>query len=183
MKAKVKNGQIELFKSLPSTFTMEDGSVIINFKNANKEILKSLGFYDVVKPEFDPKIQTKGALYFDQDNEIVTYDVTDIDFDQDRNIIGEDGKPTGKKEKIYKIDDLKDNILNELKLEAHKRLLLSDWQVVRKLERNIEIDSDVQSQRSAILEELSRKELEVNAITSYIDLLQYDKRFFPPANQ
>jgi len=106
MKARTDNGQIQVYKSLPSEFTKEDGSVILNFRNANDETLKSAGFYDVVKPSFDKQTQTKGGLYFDADNEIVTYDVTDIDFNKEIDIIGEDGEPTGEKEKTaITIDD------------------------------------------------------------------------------
>ena len=62
-----------------------DGSVILNFRKASTDVLETEGFYDVVKPSFDPQTQTKGGLYFDEDNEIVTYDVTNIDFSQDFN--------------------------------------------------------------------------------------------------
>ena len=34
MKARTENGQIKVYKSLPSEFVNDDGSVIINFKNA-----------------------------------------------------------------------------------------------------------------------------------------------------
>jgi len=73
--------------------------------------------------------------------------------------------------------------LYELKQKANQLLKPSEWQVVRKFERDIDIDSDTQTERSGILTELDRKELEVNALASYADLLQYDKRFFPPSDE
>jgi hypothetical protein len=181
MKARTENGQIKIYKSLPSEYTKDDGTVILNFRNADAETIEAEGFYDVVKPSFNPLTQTKGELYFDAENEIVTYDVTNIDFSQDVDIIGEDGETTGDTEKRYKVSDLQSSILSELKQKANHLLKPSDWQVVRKFERDIDIDSDTQTERSGILTELDRKESEVNALTSYADLLQYDKRFFPPS--
>ena len=180
MKARVKNGQVQVYKSLPSTFTKDDGSVILNFRNANEETLKSSGFYDVVKPSFDPQIQTKGGLYFDAENEIVTYDVTDIDFSQDVDIFGEDGEPTGETEKRYKIADIKASKIAEIKYKAGKMLEPTDWQVIRKAERDIDIDTDVATERAGILTEADRLEAEVNAKKSYKTVLQYNIQFFPP---
>ena len=179
MKARTENGQIKIYKSLPSEYTKDDGTVILNFRNADAETIEAEGFYDVVKPSFNPLTQTKGGIQFDSENNVFTSVVTDIDFDQDVDIIGEDGEPTGETEKRFKVSDLKSNIISDLKGDANKRLQPSDWQVVRKFERDIDIDSDTQTERSGILTELTRKEAEVNALTDYADLLQYDKTFFP----
>jgi len=179
MKARVKNGQVQVYRSLPSEFTKEDGSVILNFRNADEETLKSAGFYDVVKPSYDPQTQTKGGLYFDADNEIVTYDVSNIDFNQDVAIIGEDGEPTGETEKRYKIADIKASKISEIKFKAGKMLEPTDWQVIRKAERDIDIDTDVATERAGILAEADRLEAEVNAKKSYKTALQYNVQFFP----
>ena len=179
MKARVKNGQVQVYRSLPSEFTNKDGSVILNFRNADEDTLKLSGFYDVVKPSFDPQTQTKGGLYFDEDNEIVTYDVTDIDFSQDVDIIGEDGEPTGETEKRYKIADIKASKIAEIKSKAGEMLEPTDWQVIRKAERDIDIDTDVATERAGILTEADRLETEVNAKKSYKTALQYKVQFFP----
>jgi hypothetical protein len=113
-------------------------------------VLKENGFYDVVKPGYDPSKQNKGGLYFDEANEIFTYDVTDIDFDQDVDILDEEGNVIG-----------------------------TDWQAIRKGERGIDIDESVATERAGILAEADRLEAEVNALTSYIEVLQYRIQFFP----
>jgi hypothetical protein len=118
-------------------------------------------------------------LYFDQANSIVTYDVTDIDFDQDVDIIGEDGEPTGETEKRYKIADIKASKISEIKSKAGELLKPTDWQVIRKTERSIDIDTDVATERAGILTEADRLEAEVNAFTTYADALQYKVQFFP----
>ena len=178
MKAQVTNTGIYTHKILPDTFNGKNG-LMLNFRNASKEILEAEGFYDVVKPSFNPQTQTKGGLYFDQDNSIVTYDVTDIDFSQEVDIIGEDGEPTGETEKRYKIADIKASKLSEIKSKAGKLLEPTDWQVIRKAERDIDIDTDVATERAGILTEADRLEAEVNAKKSYKTALQYKVQFFP----
>ena len=72
MKAQVKNNQVILHKTLPSQIKKEDGSVVMNLRKASEETLQSIGFYNVVKPSFNSLTQTKGGLYFDAENSIVT---------------------------------------------------------------------------------------------------------------
>ena len=179
MKAQVKNNQVILHKTLPSQFVKNDGSVILNLKKASEETLESLGFYNIVKPSFNPLTQTKGGLYFDSENNIVTYDVTDIDFDQDIDIIGEDGEPTGETEKRYKIADIKTTKISDINNQAGKLLAPTDWQVIRKSERDIDIDTEVVTERASILTEADRLKAEVNALESYAEVLQYNIQFFP----
>jgi triacylglycerol esterase/lipase EstA (alpha/beta hydrolase family) len=179
MKARTKNGQIKIYKSLPSEYTKDDGTVILNFRNATDEVLTENGFYDVVKPSYNPMTQTKGGLYFDEANSIVTYDVTDIDFDQNIDILDEDGEPTGETENRYKIADIKASKIAEIKSKAGKMLEPTDWQVIRKVERDIDIDTDVATERAGILTEADRLEAEVNVFTTYADVLQYKVQFFP----
>lgn len=183
MKAKTINGQVKTYKSLPSQYTKDDGSVILNFKNADAETIEAEGFFDVIKPSYNSLTQTKGGLYFNEDDSIFTYQVTDIDFSQEVDIIGEDGEPTGETENRYKISEIKASKLSEIKSKAGKLLQPTDWQVLRKSERDINIDSDVATERAGILTEADRLEAEVNAFTSYADVLQYSVVFFPSSDE
>lgn len=177
MKAIQKNGSIKIYKVLPETWDGASGH-IINFRQASDEVLKQNGFYDVVKPSYDPSKQEKGGLYFDEANQIFTYDVTDVDFDQDINILDEEGNVIGT-EKRYKIDDIKASKIFEIKNKALELLKPTDWQAIRKGERGIDIDENVAAERAGILAEADRLEAEVNALTSYIEVLQYRIQFFP----
>jgi len=178
MKALVKNGGIAIYKTLPNVWNN-----ILNFRKATDEVLIENGFYDVVRPSYDKQTQTKGGLYFDEKKKIVTYDVTDIDFNKEVDIIGEDGEPTGEKEKRYKIDDIKASKIAEIKSKAGKMLEPTDWQIIRKAERDIAINSDVATKRAEILAEADRLEAEVNAKKSYKTALQYNVKFFPPSEK
>ena len=120
-------------------------------------------------------------MYFDADKKIVTYDVTDIDFNKEVDVIGEDGEPTGDKEKTYKIADIKASKIAEIKAKAGKLLEPTDWQVIRKAERDIDISADVATERASILAEADRLEAEVNAKKSYKTALLYNVQFFPPS--
>ena len=152
MKAAVENGRIvTIYKSLPNSLKTPTKHILGGANNLSKEELQDIGIYDVVKPSYDPQTQTKGGLYFDADNSIVTYDVTDIDFSQEVDIIGEDGEPTGETEKRYKIADIKASKIAEIKSKAGKLLQPTDWQVIRKAERDIDIDTDVATERAGIL--------------------------------
>jgi hypothetical protein len=179
MKAKQINGSIVQYKTLPNTYTKNDGSVILNFKKADTATLEAEGFFDVVKPDFNSLTQTKGGMYFDSENNIFTYDVTDIDFDQNIDIIGEDGEPTGETEKKYKLADIKASKIGGINDQAGKLLQPTDWQVIRKSERNIDIDTEVVTERADILTEADRLKAEVNALESYAEVLQYNIQFFP----
>ena len=184
MKALVENGRIvTTYKTLPNSLKVGDTLILGGSKNLSEERLKELGIYDVVKPGFDKQIQTKGGLYFDAENEIVTYDVSNIDFNQDVDIVDEDGEPTGETEKRYKIADIKASKIAEIKSKAGKMLEATDWQVIRKVERDIDIDADVATERAGILTEADRLEAEVNAKKSYKTALQYKVQFFPPSEE
>ena len=183
MKARTENGTIKTYKSLPSEYTKSDGSVILNFRKASTEVLEAEGFYDVEKPSYNPQIQNRGGLTWDADNNIFTFPVTDIDFNQEVDVIGEDGEPTGETEKRYKIADIKAEKLSEIKATADKMLKDTDWQVIRKMERDIDIDADVVTKRAEILAEADRLEAEVNAKKSYKTALQYNVQFFPPSEE
>ncbi len=81
MKARIENGVIKVFGALPGDF-----GNILNFKNADTATHKSHGFFDVVEPAFDPDLKQRTELYFDAQNEVFTYGVTDrlIDMEQEK---------------------------------------------------------------------------------------------------
>jgi len=180
MKAAVENGRIvNIYKSLPNSLKTPKKYILGGANNLSKEELEDLGIYDVVRPSYNQLTQSKGGLYFDEKKKIVTYDVTDIDFNREVDVIGEDGEPTGEKEKRYKLADIKASKIAEIKSKAGKLLQPTDWQVIRKSERDIAISSDVATERASILAEADRLEAEVNAKKSYKTALLYNVQFFP----
>ena len=184
MKAAVENGRIvNIYKSLPNKLKTPKKYILGGANNLSKEELEAIGIYDVVRPSYNSLTQTKGGLYFDEKKKIVTSDVADIDFNQEVDVIGEDGEPTGEKEKRYKLADIKASKIAEIKSKAGKLLEPTDWQVIRKSERDVAISSDVATERASILAEADRLEAEVNAKKSYKTALQYNVQFFPPSEE
>ena len=179
MKAKQIDGNITTYKILPSEYKKADGKVILNFRNADTATLEAEGFYDVVFASYDPLIQNKGGLEWDSKKKIFTNKITDIDFNVEYDVLDEDDKPTGEKEKVYKLADIKASKLADIKNQAGKLLQPTDWQVIRKAERDVAISSDVATERAGILTEADRLEAEVNAKKSYKTVLQYQVNFFP----
>jgi hypothetical protein len=72
MKARNDNGQIRVYGQLPNTWKNYD-----NFRAALVEVLEAEGFFDVIKPEYDPELQYLGPIYFDEMSHVFTYPVID----------------------------------------------------------------------------------------------------------
>lgn len=73
MKARIEEGQIKIYGTLPKDFKH-----YLNFAQADETLLKAEGFYDVVMPEYDPENQKLGDIFFDEENEIFTYPVVSL---------------------------------------------------------------------------------------------------------
>ena len=81
MKAKIENGKIQMYPTLPSTYNGVTGSYPGNFHLQPEDILKLEGFFDVVVPSYDPQMQLLGEIFFDEASEVFTYPVTDKELD------------------------------------------------------------------------------------------------------
>jgi hypothetical protein len=182
MKARETKNGITTYPILPSTWNGKKGHYI-NFRNVDKKTLESEGFYDVVLASYDPLTQNRSGIAWDDKKKIFTNTVTDIDFSVEYDVLDEEGNPTGDKEKTYKIADIKASKIAEIKAKAGKLLKPTDWQVIRKAERGIDITTEVATERASILTEADRLEAEVNAKKSYKTALQYNVVFFPSTEE
>jgi hypothetical protein len=181
MKARQTDGNIVTYPQLPQTWNGKKGH-ILNFREASEKTLKSEGFYDVVQPSYNPQTQNIGGIEWDSKKKVFTRKITDIDFDETYEVLEQkDGKlvGTGEFKKTYDVDAQKKSLIKDLKSKANKLLSETDWQVVRKAERDIAIDEDVKTKRAEILAEYDKKKKEVNAKKKYENLLSYDTTFFP----
>lgn len=171
MKGKEINGKITVLKTLPSTLNTPEGTVF-GLNKASKERLEALGYYDVIKPAIDKDTQSLGDLYFDAENKVFTRQIIDKDFDatyEDEN---------GNVLPAYDLEAKKSELIGKLKGMCGSMLSATDWQVTRLAERGIAIDTDVALERQKILDKCDAKELEVNALTSYVDALKYNTSFY-----
>jgi hypothetical protein len=193
MKAKDFNGNIKTYRRLPKTWEDESG-LHLNFnKISNPE---SFGFYNVVKPTYDSLSQRLGAIEFDSVNSVFTYPVIDIDFTStyevstpilDENgdaVLDENGDATYSvtTESTYKIDELKSNKKREVNEEAGRLLKPTDWYVIRKAERGIDIPTDAVAERLDVITKANVFVSAIDALTTYEAVLRYTFNYSPTDN-
>ena len=189
MKAKDFNGTIRTYRRLPNVWE-DDNGVHLNFRKANHA---SFGFYDVVKPSYDSISQRLGSIEFDSENEVFTYPVVDIDFastydvhtpilDEDGEaVLDSDGEPTYDvtTENTYKIDELKSGKKKEVNEEAGRLLKPTYWYVIRKSERDIEIPTDIATERADIITKANGFVDAIDALETVESVLRYTFAYYP----
>jgi len=72
MKALINTNPIQTFGSLPKIWNN-----IINFDKASEGVIRENGFRDIVKPEHDSNTQYLSPLFYDEVNDVFTYNVLD----------------------------------------------------------------------------------------------------------
>jgi hypothetical protein len=70
------------------------------------------------------------------------------------------------------LDGLKTQFVAQIKDTAGKLLNVTDWYVIRKAERNIEIPAEIVLKRTQIVTESNRLETDINATTSVESLIE-----------
>ena len=151
MKAIEINGQIKQYSKLPSSW----GNVLGGFDLLSDEQLKTYGFYDVVIPDWDSRIEEIGDLYFDAENEIFTKDVSDRTWTQT-------------------LAELKEKQINNFKHSTGIKLQETDWYVIRNQEIGDAIPVDITSARQALRNQADTVESEINSKTTKADVMSYD---------
>ena len=116
MKAIKINGNIKVYRNLPNSWE----GVMGNFSGLSDEEIKAYGFYDVVTPDYNSTIQKLSDIFWDADNEVFTYSVSNIEFSK-----------TLEELKELTIRNLKMNALNSLSVtkigmlqEKRKKILI-----------------------------------------------------------
>ena len=139
MKAIEINGEVKLFKSLPKSW-IDDNGVHLNIKDHD-----SLGFKDVVIPNYDPRIQEIVNLHLDGD--IYTYDVIEFPI-----------KET--------LSELKQNKISELKSKVGGLLFQTDWYIIREADSGEATPPEVRGERAALRTQSDTIEAEINALST-----------------
>jgi len=189
MKAKDFNGTIKTYRRLPNVWRDNNG-LHLNFRKANHA---SFGFYDVVKPSYDSISQRLGSLEWDADNSVFTYPVVDIDFasthdvstpivdDNGDAVLDSDGNPTYNvtTENNYDIDELKSDKKKAVNEEAGRLLKPTDWYVIRKSERDIDIPTDIATERADIITKANGFVTDIDALTTVESVLRFTFDYYP----
>lgn len=151
MKAIEINGQIKQYSKLPSSW----GNVLGGFDLLSDNQLKTYGFYDVVIPEYDSKIQELGDLYFDSESETFTGNILD-------------------KTWAETLTQLKEQQINGFKNLVESELNKTDWYIIRNQETNVDIPADIILSRQTLRDQANTVETDINALTTKKAVMSYD---------
>ena len=151
MKAIEINGQIKQYSKLPSSW----GNVLGGFDLLSNDELKTYGFYDVVIPEYDSRIQELGDLYFDSESETFTGNILD-------------------KTWVETLTQLKEKQINGFKNLVESELNKTDWYIIRNQETNVDIPADIISSRQTLRDQANTVETDINALTTKKAVMSYD---------
>ena len=169
-----KSGTIQTFNRLPNEWNDEKGYHINFRKVSNKE---DYGFYYVITPEYDKVTQQLSPIFWDADNKVFTYTVSNIDFDATYTVLDEEGNETEETKPVYDKDKLKANIIVTVKADANRLLAPTDWYSSRKSELGTAIPDSVLADRKKIRDKVDAIEAEVAALTTVESILKYTYSF------
>lgn len=161
MKARTENGQIKVYKTLPSEYTKSNGAVVLNFRASDTATLEAEGFYDVVRPSIDKNIEYYGSIEWDADNSQFKY-------------------PKVAKTFSETLTELKDKKKQAVKDIANKELAKTDWYVTRKADLGTAIPSEIQTERSNIRSKVTERETEIDALTTKKNVAKWTPILFDP---
>jgi len=151
MKAIEINGQIKQYNKIPSSW----GNVLGGFDLLTDDELKTYGFYDVVIPDWDSRIQQLGDLYFNSASETFTKDVLD-------------------KTWVQTLAELKEQQINSFNFSTQFKLKETDWYIIKNQETGAAIPVDITAARQALRDQANTVELEINALTTKKAVMSYD---------
>ena len=151
MKAIEINGEIKIYNKLPNSWK----GVMGNFSKLSDEEIKEYGFYDVIMPSFDNQIEELGNMFFKESIGAYTY-------------------PVNEKNILETLEQLKENKKNQLKFNIKNKLKETDWYYIRKLQRNIDVPAEIETERNTLLSEYDVKKEEINALTQKAEVIKYE---------
>jgi hypothetical protein len=151
MKAIEINGQIKTYDRLPKSW----GNVLGGFDLLSDDELKTYGFYDVVIPDYDSRVEDLRELYFDSASETFTKDVSN-------------------KTWVLTLAELKEQQINNFKHSTGIKLQQTDWYIIRNQETGDAIPADITSARQALRDQSEVVENEINALTTKKAVMSYD---------
>ena len=151
MKAKDYNGTIKVYNKVPKSY----GSIIGGFDLLSDSDLEGYGFYDLVIPSYDLLTQELGDVYFDSANSQFTYPVNNLTWSET-------------------LSELKEAKIKIAKDSANQKLITTDWYVIRKQEKGIDIPAQIQTDRDAIRTACTAHENAINAKTTKSQVQSYN---------
>lgn len=151
MKAKDYNGTIKVYNTVPKSY----GSIIGGFDLLSDSDLEGYGFYDVVTPTYDPRIQELGSIEWDSANSVFTHPVNNLTWSES-------------------LSEIKETKIALAKQEANLQLRDTDWYITRNQEKGTAIPAAITTERDAIRTACANHETAINAKTTKAQVQSYD---------
>jgi len=155
MKARLESGKVVKYNTIPKILKSASGETILKANTLPEFKLKQLGFHNVVTPSYDLLIQELGDIYFDSVNNEFTYPVNNLTWSET-------------------LSELKEAKIKIAKDSANQKLITTDWYVVRKQEKEIDIPAQIQTDRDAIRTACTAHENAINAKTTKSQVQSYN---------
>lgn len=143
------NGTIKTYSSVPKTW-----GAMLGVNYMSDEDLKTLGFYDVVRPSTSES-QELGDIYFDADNEVFTYPIESRTFSQT-------------------VAELKEQGIANLKDIYNRELAKTDWIIIRDQELGDTTDQTILDDRAQLRTDCATHETAINAKTTKASIVDYE---------
>ena len=141
------NGTIKTFSKLPKVWSDANGT------HLNITDGEAFGFYPVVVPTLDSRIEELSPIYFS--NNIFTYDVIEVPI-----------KET--------LAELKEAKVAELKLMVGRKLSETDWYIIREADTGVVTSQDIKNAREALRTQSNTIEAEINALSTKKAVVLFD---------
>ena len=152
MKAILVNGEIEVVNKLPENKTI-DGTTIVGFNRLSDAELQEYGYYDLVKPEYDSRIEELANLHLDGD--VYTYDVIEKPIKQT-------------------VAELKANKISNLKYLIGSQLSKTDWYIIRESDSGEATPQSIKDERAELRTQSNDIEAQINALTTKKSVVLFD---------
>ena len=155
MKAINKNGKITIYQGVPQSFTSSQG-VHLNAPNMTEQALKDAGLFDLIIDEnYDERVHDLDEIYWDTASTVFRKDAKDKTWTET-------------------VGELQTRRINHFKSLINSKLAETDWYVIRKTERAIDVPSEVSTERNDLFTKCETVESEINALSTKKEVVLYD---------
>lgn len=141
------NGTIKTFSKLPKVWSDANGT------HLNITDGESFGFYPVVTPDYDSRIEELSPIYFS--NNTFTYDVIEKTINET-------------------LAELKEQKIANLKSIVGGKLSQTDWYIIRRSDTSEEVPTEIAYERADIRNKNNSIEAEINALTTKKAVILFD---------
>lgn len=153
MKARLENGKIKLYGSLPTRYRSDNLNIAGGFEKMGSEVHEAEGFFDLVLPVYDNDVEQFGEIYFDEANQVYTYPIEDIIL------------PTLEEAKATKIAELKSSVTE---LYQSVQAYITEKQIHDEI-----IPSGVKTKIKSIRLKYNEFKTEINALQTVVEVVKF----------